>query len=222
MEATTAMIVSELRAGCTPWKRLWALKTSKKHWLQHKKGDFSISYCSWRICLPTGLRKRKNAQEAQRLEGDCPGCRPGGAQCKGPPQVHEVLGARDEHFQNNCEKDSVRGLEIQSLCYVMGMKTGEFMSEQVRWCWTSSRRDSWACGRRRSGLPAHLPVNLWTILCVASLSLGSMQSLTTKRVLDPKDNGGDGVPRQGHRGEGLQEVQAQFWGCRRCWHLFHF
>jgi hypothetical protein len=75
------------------------------------------------------MKTTKNAQEAQRLEGDRPGCRPGGAQCKGPLQIHEVLGARDEHFQNNYEKDSVRGLEVQSLCCVMGMKTGEFMSE---------------------------------------------------------------------------------------------
>jgi hypothetical protein len=25
-----------------------------------------------------------------------------------------------------------------------------------------------------------------------------------------KDHGGDGVPRQGHHGEGLQEVQVQY------------
>jgi hypothetical protein len=85
-------------------------------------------YCSWRICKQV-YENDKNAQEAQRLEGDHPGFRPGGAQRKGPPQVHEVLDVRDEHFQNNCEKDSVRGLEIQSLCYVKGMKTGQFMSE---------------------------------------------------------------------------------------------
>jgi hypothetical protein len=47
----------------------------------------------------------------------------------GSSQVYEVLGARDGHFQNNCEKDSVWGLEIQILCYVKGMKTGQFMSE---------------------------------------------------------------------------------------------
>jgi hypothetical protein len=85
------------------------------------------------VNLQTGLQKRdKNAQEAQRLEGDRPGCRPGGAQSKGPPQVHEVLDARDEHFQNNCEKDSVRGLEIQSLCCVMGMKQVNSCRRQVR------------------------------------------------------------------------------------------
>ncbi len=85
-------------------------------------------YCSWRVWKQVYVND-KNAQEAQRLEGDRPGCRPGGGQRKGPPQVHEALGARDGHFQNNCEKDSVWGLEMQSLCFVKGMKTGQFMSE---------------------------------------------------------------------------------------------
>ncbi len=128
MEATTAMIVSELRAGCTPWKRLWALKTSKKHWLQHKKGDFSIIYCAWRICRQV-YENDKNAQDAQRLQGDRPDCWPGGTHRKGPPQVHEVLGAGNEHLQNICENSSVRGLEVESSCFAKGTKTGQFMSE---------------------------------------------------------------------------------------------
>jgi hypothetical protein len=32
---------------------------------------------------------------------------------------------------------------------------------------------------------------------------------------DPEDQGGDGVPRQGHRGEGLQEIHGQDRGCCR-------
>ncbi len=52
---------------------------------------------------------------------------------------------------------------------------------QVRRHWNGSRRVSRTCGRRRSGLPARLIVNLWTILCVASLSSGSVQSLTTEQ-----------------------------------------
>ncbi len=48
---------------------------------------------------------------------------------KGPLQVHEVHAARDEHFQNNCDNDGVRGLELQSLCNEKVMKTGQFMSE---------------------------------------------------------------------------------------------
>jgi hypothetical protein len=34
------------------------------------------------------------------------------------------LGAGDEHFQNNCMNDGVRGLELQRLCYEKGMKQG--------------------------------------------------------------------------------------------------
>jgi hypothetical protein len=29
---------------------------------------------------------------------------------------------------------------------------------------------------------------------------------------DPENEGGDGVPRQGHPGEGLHELQGQDWG----------
>ena len=75
------------------------------------------------------MTKKTNAQKAQRLQGDHPRCRPGGAHLEGPLQVHEVLGAGDEHFFNNCENDGVRGLKIKILCYEKGMKTGQFMSE---------------------------------------------------------------------------------------------
>jgi hypothetical protein len=33
----------------------------------------------------------------------------------------------------------------------------------------------------------------------------------------PKDQGGDGVPRQEHCGEGLQAVQVPDRGCHRCY-----
>jgi hypothetical protein len=46
-------------------------------------------------------------------------------------------------------------------------------------------------------------------LHVASLSQRSSQLLTTKSMTDPEDQGGDGVPQQGHRGEALQQLQAQ-------------
>jgi hypothetical protein len=69
---------------------------------------------------------------------------------------------------------------------------------------TSSR-----CGRMRSGLLSRLIATLRTILHVASLSQRSSQLLTTKFMTDPGDQGGDGVPQQGHRGEALQQLQAQ-------------
>ena len=87
-----------------------------------------LIYCSWRICRQV-YDNDKNAIDAQRLQGDRPGCQPGGAHHKGLPYVHEILCAGEEHFQNNCENNDVRGLEIQSVCYEKGMKTGQFMPE---------------------------------------------------------------------------------------------
>ncbi len=40
-----------------------------------------------------------------------------------------------------------------------------------------------------------------------------MQSLTTKSRTDQEDQGGDGVPQQGHRGEGQQQLEAQDRDC---------
>ncbi len=37
----------------------------------------------------------------------------------------------------------------------------------------------------------------------------------------PKDKGGDGVPWQGHHGEGLLEVEVLDWGCCHRWQPFH-
>ncbi len=36
----------------------------------------------------------------------------------------------------------------------------------------------------------------------------------------PKGKGGDGVLQQGHRGEGLRELEVQDLGCRKCWRQF--
>ncbi len=63
------------------------------------------------------------------------------------------------------------------------------------------------CGRRRSGLLSRLIATILTILHVVSLSQRSSELLTTKS--DPEDQGGDGVPQQGHRGEALQQLQDQ-------------
>ncbi len=38
----------------------------------------------------------------------------------------------------------------------------------------------WRCRRRRSGLPAHLIVTFFAILCMANLKYGSLKSLATK------------------------------------------
>ncbi len=39
---------------------------------------------------------------------------------------------------------------------------------------------------------------------------------------DPEDEGGDGVPRQGHPGEGLHELQDQDRGCLHSWRQFYW
>ena len=102
---------------------------------------------------------------------------PGGAHHQGPRQAHEDPGAGDEHFYNKYSKNyGVGGLQVQS--YVM--RRGHSCRRQTRGCRTESTRTSRRCGTRRSGLPAHLTAAFWTILCGASQSYRSMQSLTTK------------------------------------------
>ena len=68
------------------------------------------------------------------------------------------------------------------------------------------------CRRRRSGLPARQITTLFAILSAANLYYGSLQSFAASQQnqgSDPEDKGGAGVLQQGHRGEGLEEVEAQ-------------
>jgi hypothetical protein len=65
--------------------------------------------------------------------------------------------------------------------------------------------------RRRFGLPASLIATLFAILCGANLKYGSLKS--QNQDSDPEDEGGAGVLQQGHRGEGLHELEAQDLGC---------
>ncbi len=53
-------------------------------------------------------------------------------------------------------------------------------------------------------------LTIWTILCWASPSyIGQGKTSQQNRGPDPEDQGGDGVPGQGHRGEGIQVVHVQ-------------
>ncbi len=65
-----------------------------------------------------------------------------------------------------------------------------------------------------SQLPS--PEALWTIIRGAFLNEGQSTALQLNQDADLEDQGGDGVPRQEHYGEGLQEVQVPDRGCRRC------
>jgi hypothetical protein len=49
---------------------------------------------------------------------------------------------------------------------------------------------------------------MWTILRGAFLNEGQRTALQLNKGPDLEDQGGDEVPRQEHRGEGLQEVHV--------------
>ncbi len=84
-------------------------------------------------------------------------------------------------FMTTVSKNVAGGLAIQILCY-------EERSIYFRALVTGKEEDAGLaqeeppgrCWRRRSGLPANLTMGFWTILCAASLSYRSLQSLTTK------------------------------------------
>ena len=57
------------------------------------------------------------------------------------------------------------------------------LPKTARGCRTGSKRILWRCGWRRSGFPACLTATLLTVLYVASLNKGSMQSLATNPVI---------------------------------------
>jgi hypothetical protein len=46
--------------------------------------------------------------------------------------------------------------------------------------------------------------------------MGHCKVSQQNRGSDPEDKGGAGVLQQGHRGEGLQELEGQDLGCRYC------
>ncbi len=83
-------------------------------------------------------------------------------------------------FRTTVRKDGASGLEIHILCYEGQSIICQNTHRQGRGRRTGSRRTPWRCRKRRSGLPAHLTTAFRTILCGASLSYRSMQSLSTK------------------------------------------
>ncbi len=76
--------------------------------------------------------------------------------------------------------------------------------------------------QKRSGLPAHLTTAFKTFLCGRLCVIGQCKVSQKNRGPEPEEEGGDGVLRQGHRGEGLLVVQLQDQGCRRRWQPFHW
>jgi hypothetical protein len=77
--------------------------------------------------------------------------------------------------------------------------------------------------RGRSTKSPDYSTAIWTILCGAFLSYWSMQKKSSQQIQGshPEDEGGEGVPRLGHRGEISLEAKAQDGGCCRRWQPFH-
>ena len=66
-----------------------------------------------------------------------------------------------------------------------------------------------------SGPKAFQTELLWINYCVAFLSKLLTEPLTKNIGPERENEGDDGVPRQGHHGQGLQDVPFQDRGCRR-------
>ncbi len=67
-----------------------------------------------------------------------------------------------------------------------------------------------------------LPRNYFFCRKFPILVTGQCKASQKNCVHHLEDQGGDGVPRQGYHGKGLQEVQVRYWECRRCRRPFHW
>ncbi len=102
-----------------------------------------------------------------------------------------------------------------------GMRRGQFYQRQAKGCRKGSKRTSRRCWRRRSGLPAY-SLQPFGLFCVWRLwVIDQCKASQQNRGPHQQDEGGDGALRQGHRGEGLLEVNVQDWGCPGRWQPFH-
>ncbi len=157
------------------------------------------------------------------LWGNSPGRQPGEAHLRGHQQVDEVPVAGDKHFQINCRKDGVGGwtkyLKISITSSSMDGNPAQDSKRMQDW---PKKNLMGVVGEGRSGLPATLIAALLTILQGASLNEGLEQLLQKNQIPDPLNQGGNGVPRQEHRGKVLQEVQVPDWGCGSFWLQFHW
>ncbi len=97
-----------------------------------------------------------------------------------PGQAMRTLVQKRNIFRSTVRKDGAGGLEIHILCYEERSIFCQSNHRQGRGRRTGSRRTPWRCRRRGSGLPAHLTTAFRTILCGASQSYRSMQSITKK------------------------------------------
>jgi hypothetical protein len=75
----------------------------------------------------------------------------------------------------------------------------------------------------RGGLASQLAwLQAFWLICMWRLWIKG-QSKVSQQIQgsDPEDEGGDGVPCQGHHGEGLHKLQVQYRGCLySCWQFY--
>jgi hypothetical protein len=119
--------------------------------------------------------RKVNKRRSDRILTILVAVQPGGAHHQGPRQAHVDPGAGDKHFYNKCSKIYGLGrLEVQILCYIRN-KERSILSE------ASNRTQDWF----KENLQEVWDKEVWPpsspdILCGASQSYRSMQSLTTK------------------------------------------
>jgi len=86
------------------------------------------------------------------------------------------------------------------------LRRGQFFSEANKTALDRLKESLSEVWEKEVWPPSSPSGTLWTILCLASLS--QCKALQQSCIHHLKDHGGNGVPRQGHHGEGLQELQV--------------
>ncbi len=128
-------------------------------------------------------------------------------------QAHEDLGAEAEHFQVNCEEKRCQRTRDTNL-----MLWGE-----VSLCQSTPRQGTGLAqeellqGVGEEGLASQQTwLQPFELFCGGRLwVIDEYKASQQKRWPDQEDEGSDGVPFQGHRGEGLLDVKVQNQGCCR-------
>jgi hypothetical protein len=94
--------------------------------------------------------------------------------------VKRTLGQKLTIFRTSVRKEVSEDLRYKSYVMKSGGTDVRALTGKEQDAGLAQEEPPWSCWRRRSGLPANLTTAFRTILCLASLSYRSMQSLTTK------------------------------------------
>jgi hypothetical protein len=145
-------------------------------------------------------------QQEKQLQGGCPGHQAGQAHHQRPQQDHEVPGAQDENLRTTMRKmvsEDVPDSWKMPLHLPAWLRPYPQQKEVARLALGEPYRGVWE-GDLASQLPWLQPFVLYYIgrLWIK----GQFKASKRNREPTPKDQGGDGVLREEHHGEGLQEV----------------